>query len=72
MVFSSNDQPKKAISKARNFIFSPPACARGAERGKAATKQAFNPQISQITQILKRINKNKSKSIGLHDLPIKN
>jgi hypothetical protein len=27
------------------------------QRGNAATKQAFNPQILQITQILKRINK---------------
>jgi hypothetical protein len=42
------------------------------QRSKAATKQAFNPQISQITQILQIINKNNSKSIGFHDLPSKN
>ena len=42
------------------------------QRGKAATKQAFNPQISQITQILQIINKNNSKSIGFHDLISKN
>ena len=42
------------------------------QRGKVATKQAFSPQISQITQILQIINKNNPKSIGFHDLPSKN
>jgi hypothetical protein len=45
--------------------------AQSAQRGKAATKQAFNPQISQITQI-KITNKNNPKSIGFHYLPSKN
>ena len=45
---------------------------RYTQRGKAATKQAFNPQISQISQILLKINKNNKKSIGFHDLPSKN
>ena len=29
---------------------------RYTQRGRAATKQTFNPQISQITQIIKIIN----------------
>jgi hypothetical protein len=46
--------------------------AQRTQRGKAATKQAFNPQISQITQILLIIIKNNAKNIGFHDLPSKN
>ncbi len=46
--------------------------SQSTQRGKAATKQAFYPQISQITQILKIINKINSKSLGFHDLPSKN
>jgi len=45
---------------------------RFSQRGRAATKKAFNPQISQITQIFQIINNNNSKSIGSHDLPSKN
>jgi hypothetical protein len=52
----------------------PPASlgAQSTQRRSAAAKQAFNPQISQVTQIIKIINKNNDISIGFHDLPGKN
>ena len=38
------------------------------QRGRAATKQAFYPQISQITRIVKIMNKNNSKDISFRNL----
>ena len=45
---------------------------RYTQRSKADAKQAFNPQITQITQIYKIIDKNNSQSTGFHDLANKN
>ena len=53
------DNYKKPL-KGGLFLFIFTAEPLSTQRGGAATKQAFNPQISQITQILKIINKNNS------------
>jgi hypothetical protein len=43
-----------------NYILNISQSPLSTQRGRAATKKAFNPQISQITRIFKMINKNNS------------